>query len=266
MEIIAQTVSTELREKLKSAEFWGLLFDGSEDITKTEQEIVYIVSVSSSGEFTIDFLGLIELGAKRTARDITEGLVKLFNDLGLDKWRAKLDAVCTNGAAVNVEVLYEAILPLDRDSTIREWMRLKQAGKRLAASSVYDLVKIVNTSDPDCYCNIYKILKLSLTLPLSSAACERGFSHLNIIKNKYRSRLSHTHLSALMHIHLSKMSTDTFEPKPAVELWMQTAHRRLNQGGATTSTAQDAVSSSCTTVEIEDSEEGSEEGSEEDDV
>ena len=33
----------ELRAKLQSAEFWGLLFDGSEDITKTEQEIVYIV-------------------------------------------------------------------------------------------------------------------------------------------------------------------------------------------------------------------------------
>ncbi|GAA6081839.1 uncharacterized protein LOC109521862 [Tachysurus ichikawai] len=148
---------------------------------------------------------------------------------------------------------YEAILPLDRDSTIREWMRLKQAGKRLAASSVYDLVKIVNTSDPDCYCKIYKILKLSFTLPLCSAAFERGFSHLNIIKNKYRSRMSHPHLSSLMHLHLSKMSTDTFDTKPHL-----TAHRRLNQGGATTSTAQEAVSSSCTTVNIEDSEEGSE--------
>lgn len=38
-----------------------MLFDGSEDITK--QEIVYIVSVSSAGEFNSDFLGIMNLGA-----------------------------------------------------------------------------------------------------------------------------------------------------------------------------------------------------------
>ena len=55
-----------------------MLFDGSEDITKTEQEIVYSVSVSSNGEFTSDFIGLIELGADRTAQAITDGLVRLL--------------------------------------------------------------------------------------------------------------------------------------------------------------------------------------------
>lgn len=43
----------QLCEKLKAAEFWGVFFDGSEDI-KVEQEIVYIVLVSSSGEFRIN--------------------------------------------------------------------------------------------------------------------------------------------------------------------------------------------------------------------
>ncbi len=59
---------------------------------------------------------------------------------------------------------HEATLKLDRDTTVREWMRLKQAGKRLGASSVYDLVQIVNTSSPDDYSNINKLVKLSLTL------------------------------------------------------------------------------------------------------
>ncbi|XP_065096446.2 E3 SUMO-protein ligase ZBED1-like [Paramisgurnus dabryanus] len=79
-----------IRAKLQSADFWGLLFDGSEDITKTEQEIVYIVSVSSNGEFTSDFIGLIELGADRTAQAITDGLVSLFQDIGLEqRWSKK---------------------------------------------------------------------------------------------------------------------------------------------------------------------------------
>ena len=86
---------------------------------------------------------------------------------------------------------------------------------------MYGLVQIVNTSNPDAYSNINKVVKLSLTLPLSSAACERGFSHLNIINTKYRSRLSHARLSALMHIQLSKQ---------AVDLWMETANRRISQG------------------------------------
>lgn len=76
-------------EKLQSAEFWGLLFDESEDITKTEQEIVNIVSVPSNGEFTSDFLGLTEPGADRTAQAITGGLVRLFHDAGLDDWTTK---------------------------------------------------------------------------------------------------------------------------------------------------------------------------------
>lgn len=507
MQSIAHAISGDLRAKLQSAEFWGLLFDGSEDITKTEQEIVYIVSVSSNGEFNSDFIGLIELGADRTAQAITDRLVRLFQDTGLDDWTTKLVAVCTDGAAVNVgmyngvvpklrrlaavgdslvhilctahtlencaksadrnvpycetfnrsvvkllqfylqkagakktaelkklceengisfvklgkfhnirwsawrhETLlkisrllpaikmqlatsdnsdlqhicterfqcflshmldignilkttsikfqkekltigeckdelmvaigqftllldgeghrahtvsnadadrdktnllrglieefeirydslkscdhflvfdpstwpqemqdlhsfgnttvcsilkkYEAILQLDKDTTVTEWMRLKQAGKRLGASSVYDLVQIVNTSNPVAYSYINKVVKLSLTLPLSSAACERGFSHLNIIKTKYRSRLSHARLSALMQIHLSKQTTETFDPKQAVDLWMETANRRLNQGQGSAS----AASSSSTMQEAEEEDSGgdTEEGSEED--
>ena len=128
-----------------------------------------------------------------------------------------------------------------------------------AASSVYDLVNIVKTSNPDSYSNIQKVILLSLTLPLSSAACERGFSHLNIIKSKYRSRLSDSRLSSLMHIHLSKMTTETFDPKPAVDLWMQTANRRLNQGERSRPT-----SSSTMFEREEDSEESSQEGSDDD--
>lgn len=106
------------------------------------------------------------------------------------------------------------------------------------------------------------VVKLSLTLPLSSAACERGFSHLNIIKTKYRSRLSHARLSALMHIHLSKQTTETFDPKQAVELWMETANRRLNQGQGGASAA--SSSSTMQEAEAEDSGGDTEEDSKED--
>lgn len=111
METIAQAISSELYEKLKAAEFWGVFFDGSEDITKVEQEIVYIVSVGSKGEFSSDSLGFINLGVKRTAQDITDGLEQLFHACGLgDEWKTKLVSVCTDGAAVNVRV-YNGVVP-----------------------------------------------------------------------------------------------------------------------------------------------------------
>lgn len=47
-----------------------------------------------------------------------------------------------------------------------------------------------------------------------------------------------------MQIHLSKQTTETYDPKPAVDLWMETANRRLNQGqgcaSASSSTMQEA--------------------------
>ncbi|KAG2462612.1 PEAR1 protein, partial [Polypterus senegalus] len=72
----------------------------------------------------------------------------------------------------NILETYEASKSFDRVSTLREWMRLKQAGNHLVASSVHNLVNVVKTSKPGSCSNIQKVLLLSLTLPLSSAACE----------------------------------------------------------------------------------------------
>ena len=71
---------------------------------------MYIVSVSSNGEFSSDFLGLINLGANRTAQDIVDGLVQLFHACGLAEWKTKLVSVCTDGAAANVGI-YNGVVP-----------------------------------------------------------------------------------------------------------------------------------------------------------
>ncbi|MBN3294419.1 DOCK9 protein, partial [Polypterus senegalus] len=59
-----------------------------------------------------------------------------------------------------------------------------------------------------------------------------------------------------MHIHQSKTTTETFDPKPAVDLWMETAKRRLNQGEGDASAAS---SSTMQKAEVEDCEVDSEE-------
>lgn len=64
------------------------------------------------------------------------------------------------------------------------------------------------------------MVKSSLTLPSSSAAFDRRCSHLNVIKTESRSGPSCARLSALVHTHLSRMSTEMFG-------WMEAANRRL---------------------------------------
>ncbi|AWP08980.1 Hypothetical protein SMAX5B_015462 [Scophthalmus maximus] len=125
-----------------------------------------------------------------------------------------------NTTACSILKKYEATLQLDKDTTVTEWMRLKQAGKRPGASSVFDLLQIVNESNPDAYSNI----------------------------NKPRCTFTY------------QQTTETLDPEQAVDLWMETANRRLNQGQGGAS----AASPSSTMQEAEDSGGDAEEDSEED--
>jgi len=66
---------------------------------------------------------------------------------------------------------YGAIISVEADAVLREWMRLKQAGKRLAASSVYDLINIVNTCDANAFLNIHKLLLLVVSYAAIKQCC-----------------------------------------------------------------------------------------------
>ena len=70
---------------------------------------------------------------------------------------------------------------------------------------------------PDAYSNINKVVKLSLTLPLSGAACEKGFSQ----HNKKQVQISSVTCSSLSPDAHSPVKADhkIFDPKQAVDLW-----------------------------------------------
>lgn len=55
-------------------------------------------------EFTSDFLGLNRLIPDQNTSAITDRLVRLFYDTGLDNWTKRLVVVCTDWAAVNVSM------------------------------------------------------------------------------------------------------------------------------------------------------------------
>lgn len=60
---------------------------------------------------------------------------------------------------------------------------------------------------------VSKVVKLTLTLPLSSATCERD--------NKNQVQISPVS-QTWCTFYLSNITAETFDPKPAVDLWMET--------------------------------------------
>lgn len=78
--------------------------------------------------------------------------------------------------------------------------------------------------NPGCDSHDNKADRLPLTLSHSSAEGERGSTHLNIMKNNWRTCLSHTRLSALIHL-----SEKTTEHRSAISILHQAGERGRNR-------------------------------------
>jgi hypothetical protein len=81
------------------------------------------------------------------------------------------------------------------------------------------------------YPNLLTLLTISLTLPVSSVDCERGFSKHNLIKTRTRGRLKTDHVATLMKMSLDtpELSTclDAFDFKRAFVIWCNMKDRLI---------------------------------------
>ena len=60
--------------------------------------------------------------------------------------------------------------------------------------------------------NIKTLLNCVSTIPVSTAACERGFSKMNVMCSSLRSRLTVSHISSLMFISLCGPPLHIWQP------------------------------------------------------
>ena len=65
-----------------------------------------------------------------------------------------------------------------------------------------------------------------LSLPASTAACERGFSWMRIFKTDYRNKLHCSTMTGLLTVKLLSSDVKSFDPLPAVYYFHQGRHRR----------------------------------------
>ena len=75
--------------------------------------------------------------------------------------------------------------------------------------------------------HIGTLLKLMLTVSPSTAACERLFSQMNIIKSPLRTHLTQENLQNQMQIVVCVPEFSKFDPLPAVHHWLKSGNRHI---------------------------------------
>ena len=73
--------------------------------------------------------------------------------------------------------------------------------------------------------NILKLFDLILTLPASSAVCERGFSAMKILKTEYRNRLGSKTMTTLLTVQIHSPEISQFDPVPSIIRWFTPTRR-----------------------------------------
>ena len=70
------------------------------------------------------------------------------------------------------------------------------------------LVDAIEACDATSFPNIHVLLRLALTLPITSCECERSFSQLKLIKMAHRSTTTVTRLSGLALMKINREKCD----------------------------------------------------------
>ena len=84
----------------------------------------------------------------------------------------------------------------------------------------------VNTRFGKEYNNVLSLFDLILTIPGTSTACERGFSHMKVITSDKQTLMKEATLSNSMKIKLEGPSIKQFNPDVAIYLWFNRCSRR----------------------------------------
>ena len=77
------------------------------------------------------------------------------------------------------------------------------------------------------YPNFVKLAQVCLTLPISTADCERAFSTMRRIKTRLRSEMNNATLNHCMRISIEGPPLQEFDFDTAVEKWSTLRKRRI---------------------------------------
>ena len=95
-------------------------------------------------------------------------------------------------------------------------------------ASFDDLFKALQ-GEPKCYGSITKLMKIALTLPLTSTSCaERAFSKLKLIKSRLRSTMKQERLESLILMSVENDLLEELDSENLVQAFVDMAPRKLD--------------------------------------
>ena len=112
------------------------------------------------------------------------------------------------------EIQLQSLLFWERDlpfpnsllGEVRRWQSLWRAKSEEGANLPHNLLLSFRFCDADAFPNIYRLLLIACTLPITSAEAERSFSLMRRLKTYARSTMSEERLSDLAVIAMQKIS------------------------------------------------------------
>ena len=84
---------------------------------------------------------------------------------------------------------------------------------------------------PDNFKNFVSLIKIMMTISMSTAVVERGFSHMNQVKSSIRTLLGNEALNNVLEVKLNGTSTNDFDPDPAIKRWLNDTKRSRHING-----------------------------------
>lgn len=90
---------------------------------------------------------------------------------------------------------------VDKEVLITEYRLFARGLDETIPNSIHDiLLHMVKTRKSELFPNLFKLYRLTLTLPVTSSSCERSFSALKFVKNHLRTTMTQNRLNDLMII------------------------------------------------------------------
>ena len=120
----------------------------------------------------------------------------------------------------------------DGEDVKPEWPLLRGAGFDIFSKDFENVNwKQIHRRFGKEYAQALGLFDLILTIPATSMACERDFSHMKLIKSDRRTLMSEKTLSISLMIKLEGPTIQEFNPDRAIELWFNKCERRPGTSG-----------------------------------
>jgi len=101
----------------------------------------------------------------------------------------------------------------------------KQLGDKLPQSDLQTVLKLLVPSV--AFPNLLKCVQIALTLPVTSASCERSFSAMNLIKTYLRNRTEDVRLSDLATLFVHKERARALDRDKIIDTFATRMDRRI---------------------------------------